>query len=74
MTFYEKFLDECDKKHVRPSKVIDEIGVSRNTYYTWKNKGVAPKLVIINRIADYFGVDIKEFERARRETILLRQT
>lgn len=70
MTFYEKFVDECNKKHIRPSKAALEIGVAKNTYYSWKNRGVAPKRIMIDKIAEYFGVDSSAFYDARLETIL----
>ena len=53
--FYDRFIELCKKKGVRPSAVAKEIGLSNAAPTYWKN-GSIPKSSTIQAIADYFGV------------------
>ena len=49
----------CDERGVRPTRVILDLGLSRGNLARWKS-GVEPKLPILRKMADYFGVSLSE--------------
>lgn len=60
MTFYEKFLQLCKEKNVKPSMVAQAIGLSNSSATYWK-RGAIPKLETIKKIAAYFEVPVTDF-------------
>lgn len=60
MSFWERYENLCEERNLSPqSKIlIDKIGVTSGTITGWK-KGSVPKFDIINRIANYFDVDVR---------------
>ncbi|MDR0841148.1 MAG: helix-turn-helix domain-containing protein [Christensenellaceae bacterium] len=58
--FYNVFLDLCIKKGVTPSKVTEEIGVSRRAATGWKD-GAMPHDITLQKLAKYFGVSASYF-------------
>ena len=55
--FYETFKDLCKIKNVKPTHVVQQLGLSSANMSNWKN-GRKPKTDILNNIADYFGVTV----------------
>lgn len=55
--FYDRFIELCKEKGVKPSVVAKEIGLSNAAPTYWKN-GSTPKSSTIQAIADYFGVTV----------------
>ena len=55
--FYDRFIELCKKKGVKPSAVAKEIGLSNAAPTYWKN-GSVPTSGTIQSIADYFEVTV----------------
>ena len=55
MTFYENFLKLCNDVGKSPSRVADEIGISKSIISRWKNGGGISDITAV-KIAEYFGV------------------
>lgn len=53
--FWDVFEELCDKKGKTPSRVTEELHISRGLITKWKN-GSTPKPETVNRLAEYFGV------------------
>lgn len=63
--FYDRFIELCDKKGVKPSRVAIEKGFNKGSITSWKRnaeigKDVKPTTEILEKIADYFNVSIDE--------------
>jgi transcriptional regulator with XRE-family HTH domain len=56
--FYDLYLNLCNKKGVAPTRAAIEIGLSRSTPTTWKNRRLTPQGDTLNKIAAYFGVSV----------------
>lgn len=54
--FYNIFERLCHEKGVKPSRVADDIGISRATVTNWKKNGYSPRANILEKLSDYFGV------------------
>lgn len=63
--FYEKYVSLCVKAKKSPSKVAEEIGLSRTSPNGWK-KGKQPSDANLMRIADYFNVSLDYFENEQK--------
>ena len=57
--FYVNFINQCAKCNVTPAKVAREIGVTGAAISKWKS-GSKPNDVTLAKLADYFGVSVKE--------------
>ena len=55
MSFYYTFIKLCNEKGKSPSRVAEDIGLSRTSPNGWK-KGKFPSDANLQKIADYFGV------------------
>lgn len=63
MNFYENFVKMCNQVGKSPSRVAQEVGISKSIVSRWKNGGGVTDATI-RRVADYFGVSVgqlKEF-------------
>ena len=60
MESYEVFRRLMYERNVIKADVIRGSGVTRPTLLKWE-KGQEPSLPVLRRIADYFGVSVKEF-------------
>lgn len=63
--FYDKFIDLCNKKGVKPSRVAIETGFNKGSISSWKKnaelgKDVKPTTEILEKIAEYFDVTVDE--------------
>lgn len=56
--FYDRFVDLCRQKGVPPTRAALEIGLSKSTPTSWKNRGLTPQGETLNKIADYFAVSV----------------
>lgn len=56
--FYDRFLRECAKKGITPSKVLDELNISRGNMGKWKSGG-QPRNENKKAIADFLGIDVE---------------
>lgn len=55
--FWNIFLELCNKKRMKPTKVVCELGISRGSITNWK-KGSMPNDSTLLKIANYFGVSM----------------
>ncbi len=55
--FYQRLLGLCEKRNVRVTNVIAELGLSSGNLSKWKS-GAVPKADTIKALADYFNVSI----------------
>lgn len=53
--FYDRFLDLCKRKNLKPTAVIEELGFSSGNMSRWKN-GKVPRGDSLKRVAEYFNV------------------
>ena len=54
--FYDTYKELCEKSGKSMSRVAKDIGFEKSTITKWKQKGFAPRIELLNKIADYFGV------------------
>ena len=67
MNFYDSFVRRCNLVGKAPSAVALEIGLSKPTVNRWKNGGGATDATA-RKVADYFGVSVKEFMSGIEDT------
>ena len=58
-TFYDNYIKLCAAHDKSPTAVSKEIGLSNAAASGWKN-GKKPSAVTKQKLADYFGVTVKE--------------
>lgn len=58
-TFYDNYIKLCAVHDKSPTAVSKEIGLSNAAASGWKN-GKKPSAVTKQKLADYFGVTVKE--------------
>lgn len=58
-TFYDNYIKLCAVHDKSPTSVSKEIGLSNAAASGWKN-GKKPSAVTKQKLADYFGVTVKE--------------
>lgn len=51
---FERVKDLAKKRNQNLKQVAEEIGLSENAFYKWKNQ--SPKAETLQKVADYFGV------------------
>lgn len=56
--FYEHFLALCNTKGVKPTAVVDTIGLSKTNAAYWK-KGSLSSTRNLRKLANYFGVPVE---------------
>lgn len=66
VVFYDKFIKECNKRDLKPSVAVVEMGFQKSVATRWK-KGVMPTDVNIQRVADYFGISFDEMKDIKIE-------
>lgn len=68
VNFYrDVFLPLCVSAGKKPTNVAMELGLSRSVVSNWKTRGTLPTDVSLQKVADYFGVDIEELTGAKKE-------
>lgn len=55
--FKKIFIDLCNKNNEAPSIVCMKLGLSSSAFSKWNDESV-PRRATLQRIADYFGVDV----------------
>ena len=58
---FKKFEELCKKHNVTFYKVAKDTGISRSTFYDWKQGKYVPKVDKIKTLANYFNVTIEYF-------------
>lgn len=64
---YDIFIDLLNQKGVKVSDVCKETGISSSTMTDWKKGRYTPKLDKLQKIAEYFGVDVSVFLEPEKE-------
>lgn len=59
MDFYNKFIKLCNEKGVKPSPMLESIGIQKTAATNWKNRRSNPTQANLQKIADYFGVTVE---------------
>lgn len=54
--FYDNFKALCERRGERPTPVAQKLGCSSSNVVMWKN-GSTPRPAVLQKIAEYFGVD-----------------
>ena len=57
--FYENFVRQCNKIGKSPSKVAEEVNISKSIISRWKKGGGAADATAM-KIAEYFGISVQE--------------
>lgn len=58
MSFYYTFIKLCNEKGKSPSRVAENIGLSRTSPNGWK-KGKFPSDANLQKLSEYFGVTVE---------------
>lgn len=66
MDFYNRFIRLCNEKGVKPSPMLESIGIQKTAATNWKNRRSKPTHANLQKIADYFGVTV-EYLRGENE-------
>ena len=64
---YKKFEKLKEEKEVTAYRVAKETNITASTFTDWKNGRSTPKVVKLQKIADYFGVPIEYFFEAQED-------
>lgn len=59
MDFYNRFIKLCNEKNVKPSPMLESIGIQKTAATNWKNRRSKPTHANLQKIADYFGVTVE---------------
>lgn len=63
MTFYEKVKSLCEIRGVSITTLALELGFSKSTPTTWKNSEGLPRAATVKKVADYFGMSVRELKK-----------
>lgn len=58
---YKNFSKLLQKNNITTYKVAKDTGISQATFSDWKRGKSTPKVDKLMILAEYFGVDVKEF-------------
>lgn len=58
--FYDRFIQLCKERNVKPTPLIVELGLSSSNAAQWK-KGSTPRPHVLQKIANYFDVPVSYF-------------
>lgn len=56
--FYDKFVELCKAKGVKPTVAAVEMGLSKATPSKWKRTEATPQTETLTLVANYFGVSV----------------
>ena len=72
MNFYENFVRLCNKAGKTPSRVAQDVGISKSIVSRWKNGGGVTDATA-SRLADYFNVslNVMKGEVTEQEELIL---
>ena len=54
--FLERTLELIEKKNISKNKLLTDLGLGKNSFVNWSERGTVPSAETIEKIADYFGV------------------
>ncbi len=57
--FYDRFIELCKEKGVKPTPLVVSMGLSSSNVSVWK-KGGTPRPAVLKKLAEYFGVSIAD--------------
>lgn len=63
--FYDNFISLCEDAGVSPSKVLSDLSIGKAGLSRWR-EGVEPTNPIKKKIADYFGITVKELMETKK--------
>ncbi len=55
--FYDRFIELCNKKGIKPTPLVVSLGLSSSNVSQWK-KGSIPRPEVLQKLSDYFNVSI----------------
>lgn len=59
--FYDKFLELCNKKGIKPTPAAVEAGISKSLVTKWRTEKIeTPSPEVLAKVAQYFGITIAE--------------
>jgi transcriptional regulator with XRE-family HTH domain len=59
--FYDNFLSMCENAGVSPSRALTDLKIGKGALKRWREGG-EPTNPIAKKLADYFGVTVKELK------------
>jgi transcriptional regulator with XRE-family HTH domain len=62
MSLGKKILDLRTQKKLKQDQVAYDLEVSQSTYSGWENDIIIPKRENLVKLAEYFGVQVEDFE------------
>lgn len=71
---YEAFEKLCKERGVTPYRVAKETGVTTATLSSWKTGKYTPKSEKLQKLADYFGVNVDVFSDRDVQTLVQANT
>lgn len=57
MKFYEQFIKLCETNNVKPTPLLSELGISKNSWQNWRD-GSAVKSDTLELLANHFNVSV----------------
>ena len=57
----EKILKLMEEKNITAYRLSKEIGISQSTLSNWKRRNCLPRVDVLKKLADYFGVTVDYF-------------
>lgn len=67
MGFYDNFIELCNVYGTYPSRVAEDIGLTKSAVTKWKNRGTTPTDVVLYKIADYFNISVDELLNGKQK-------
>lgn len=58
MNFLDRLLFLISKNHITKNKLLTDLGLSKNSFVDWSNRGTVPSGDVLSKIADYFNVSV----------------
>lgn len=59
MDFYDIFIKLCNEKGVKPSPMLESIGIQKTAATNWKKRRSKPTDANLQKIANYFNVSVE---------------
>jgi len=56
MFFLERLLAEIDSAGITKNKLLTDLGLSKNSFVAWDNRGTVPSGETLDKLANYFDV------------------
>lgn len=70
--FYDRFLELCTQKGVKPGRACVEMGLSRSLAAKWKSSGTEkPSADVLEKMSAYFNMSIEEVLNGQKEKPLV---